>query len=99
MDTADSSWDAGKDDGDVGTGGGWREIEIARTASVEAARREAEEEEEEENTVFMEMSLEVDVDKELMGKIEGSPAGSDDFFFFGDDGYPSPNLPPLPRPS
>ena len=104
MDTTDSSWDAGKDEGDkdVGSGGGWREIEIARTASVEAARREAEEEEEEENTVFMEMNLEVDVDKELMGKIEGSPAGSDDFFFFGDDGYPSPNLPPLPaspRPS
>ena len=97
MDTTGSSWESGKEM-DIGSGGdcgGWRAIEIARTASVEAARRE-----DEENNVFME--LEVDVDKELMDKVEGSPEGSDDFFFFGDDGYPSPNLPPLPlspRPS
>lgn len=103
MDTTDSSWDSGivgkeSDVGSDGSRGGWREIEIARTASVEAARRELDE----ENNVFMD--LEVDVDKELdMNKVEGgSPEGSDDFFFFGDDGYPSPNLPPLPaspRPS
>ena len=100
MDTTDSSWDSGivEKETDVSSGGGrggWREIEIARTASVEAARRE-----DEEKNVFMD--LEVDVDEELRDKVEGSPEGSDDFFFFGDDGYPSPNLPPLPpspRPS
>ena len=61
MDTTGSSWESGKemDTGSGGDCGGWRAIEIARTASVEAARRE-----DEENNVFME--LEVDVDKELM---------------------------------
>ena len=96
MDTTDFGMT--EEDRNVNTGG-WREIEIARTASVEAARREMEMEEE-ENNVFVETNLEVDVDAELRGK--GSPQGSDDFFFFGDDGYPSPSLPPLPpspRPS
>ena len=96
MDATDSGM--AEEDRNVNTGG-WREIEIARTASVEAARREVEMEEE-ENNVFVETNLEVDVDAELRGK--GSPQGSDDFFFFGDDGYPSPSLPPLPpspRPS
>ena len=96
MDTTDSG--IAEEERNVNTGG-WREIEIARTASVEAARREMEMEEE-ENNVFVETNLEVDVDAELRGK--GSPQGSDDFFFFGDDGYPSPSLPPLPpspRPS
>ena len=80
MDTTDSSWDSGivgkeSDVGSDGSRGGWREIEIARTASVEAARREMEMEEE-ENNVFVETNLEVDVDAELRGK--GSPQGSAD---------------------